>query len=146
MPKEFPERSMAPDGGALAARDTASVVRVLHPGATIDALPARKISAGDWRLCSRSPVSLVSRATMASATARDELTLSDSTPHKSIVGEGATSPSTPPAHDAHTTSERLSTTETPGRDASSFPIPANEPERLAALRALDIVDSPSETA
>ena len=27
-----------------------------------------------------------------------------------------------------------------------FPIPANEPERLAALRALDILDSPPETA
>jgi adenylate cyclase len=31
-------------------------------------------------------------------------------------------------------------------DALSFPIPANEPQRLNALRALDILDSPSETA
>jgi adenylate cyclase len=34
----------------------------------------------------------------------------------------------------------------PGRDPSSFPIPANEPQRLAALRALDIVDSSPEIA
>jgi adenylate cyclase len=34
----------------------------------------------------------------------------------------------------------------PGRDPSSFPIPANEPQRLAALRALDIVDSAPEIA
>ena len=32
------------------------------------------------------------------------------------------------------------------RDASSFPIPANEPQRLDALRALDILDSAPEVA
>jgi adenylate cyclase len=32
------------------------------------------------------------------------------------------------------------------RNVSSFPIPANEPQRLVALRALDILDSPPETA
>ena len=34
----------------------------------------------------------------------------------------------------------------PGRDAGSFPTPANEPQRLAALRALDILDSAPEIA
>ena len=32
------------------------------------------------------------------------------------------------------------------RDAPSFPIPANELQRVAALRAVDIMDSPAETA
>ena len=44
------------------------------------------------------------------------------------------------------TSERASTAETAGKELSSFPIPANEPQRLNALRALDILDSPPETA
>jgi adenylate cyclase len=43
-------------------------------------------------------------------------------------------------------SQRPSTAETAGRDVLSFPTPANEPQRLAALRALDILDSPPETA
>ena len=43
------------------------------------------------------------------------------------------------------TSERPSA-ETAGKGALPFPVPANEPERLAALRALDIVNSPPETA
>jgi GAF domain-containing protein len=34
----------------------------------------------------------------------------------------------------------------PRRDASSFPIPANEPQRVVALRALDIMDSAPEVA
>ncbi|MBV9906910.1 MAG: GAF domain-containing protein [Hyphomicrobiales bacterium] len=34
--------------------------------------------------------------------------------------------------------------ETAWKDVLPFPIPANEPQRLAALRALDIVDSPAE--
>ena len=71
------------------------------------------------------------------ATAREERTLSDSTPYRKLVGEGATLTSV---------GERASTAETAGRDASSFPIPANEPERLSALRALDILNSPSEIA
>ena len=33
-----------------------------------------------------------------------------------------------------------------GRGVSSFPIPANEPQRLAALRAIDIMDSTPEVA
>ena len=43
------------------------------------------------------------------------------------------------------TSERPSA-EAAGKDALPFPVPANEPERLAALRALNIVNSPPETS
>ena len=72
--------------------------------------------------------------------------MSDSTPYRKLVGEEATPTSVPLARDASAIDERASTAETAGRDVSSFPIPANEPERLNALRALDIVDSPPETA
>jgi class 3 adenylate cyclase len=72
--------------------------------------------------------------------------MSDSTPYKKLVGEEATPTSIPLAHDSSATYERVSTAETAGRDVSSFPIPANEPGRLSALHALDIVDSPPETA
>ena len=39
-----------------------------------------------------------------------------------------------------------SVTEMPRSRRSSFPIPANESQRVTALRALDILDSPPETA
>jgi adenylate cyclase len=72
--------------------------------------------------------------------------LSDSTPYRKLAGDGATSPSVPVVRDASAICRRASTAETAGRDASSFLIPANEPQRLKALRALDILDSPPEAA
>jgi adenylate cyclase len=72
--------------------------------------------------------------------------MSDSTPYRKLVGEEATPTSVPLARDANAIYERASTAETAGRDMLSFPIPANESGRLAALRALDILDSPPETA
>ena len=70
--------------------------------------------------------------------------MGDSTPCRNLVGESATPVSL--ARDASAICERASTAETADRDASSSPIPANELERLKALRALDILDSPPETA
>ena len=86
------------------------------------------------------------QTSIVSATAREERTMSNSTPYKKIVGEGATPTSVSLARDSSAICERASTAETAGRDASSFPIPANEPGRLNALRALDILDSPPESA
>jgi adenylate cyclase len=69
--------------------------------------------------------------------------LSDSTPHRKFAGETVTP--TPWASSAASTSERQSA-EAAGKDVLPFPIPANEPQRLAALRALDVLDSPPEAA
>jgi adenylate cyclase len=72
--------------------------------------------------------------------------LSDSPSGRSFVGQGVTS--APPLLASGSTSiaQRPSATEAPRRDASSFPIPANEPQRVAALRALEILDSAPEVA
>jgi adenylate cyclase len=67
--------------------------------------------------------------------------LSDSTPHRKFADERAT----PSAGSAASTSERLSAEEAK-QSASSFPIPATEPQRLDALCSLNILDSPPETA
>ena len=147
MPEDVPEFSIAPDDGAPpTARNTAPFLRVLHPGDTIDGRPVRKMSAAESQACSRPPVPRVARPSTVSATAREERTMSDSTPYRKLVGEEATPTSVPLARDASAIYERASTAETAGRDVSSFPIPANEPQRLKALRALDILDSPPETA
>src|SRR4029077_5412945 len=69
-----------------------------------------------------------------------------STPYRKLVGEEATPTSVPLARDASAINERASTAETAGREVPSFPSPPNDPERLNALRALAIVDSPPETA
>ena len=63
--------------------------------------------------------------------------MSDWRPHRSFVGDRATI--APALADG-------SATETARREASSFPIPANEPQRVVALRALDIMDSAPEIA
>ena len=147
MPEDVSKLSIARDDGAPpAARNTAPFLRVLHPAATIDGLPVRKMCAGESQACSRPPVSLVARPNIVSATAREERTMSDSTPYRKLIGEGATPTSVPLARDESATCERASTAQTAGRDVLSFPIPANEPGRLNALRALDIVDSPPEAA
>ena len=147
MPEDVSKLSIARDDGAPpAARNTAPFLRVLHPGAAIDGLPARKMSAGESQACSRPPIPLVARPSIVTATAREERTMSNSTPYRKLVGEEATPTSIPLARDSSAIYERASTAETAGRDVSSFPIPANEPGRLAALRALDILDSPPETA
>ena len=72
--------------------------------------------------------------------------MSNSTPYKKLVGEEATLTSVSLARNSSAICERASTAQTAGRDVLSFPIPANESGRLAALRALDILDSPPETA
>jgi hypothetical protein len=41
MPEDVLELSIARDGTAPAARCTASLLRVLHPGVTIDGVPVR---------------------------------------------------------------------------------------------------------
>ena len=49
MPEDVPKLSIAQnDGAAPAARNTAPFLRVLHPGAPIDGLPVRKMSAGEF--------------------------------------------------------------------------------------------------
>ena len=65
---------------------------------------------------------------------------------RTFVGKGVTAPTLLLAGGSSPISHRSSIVETTGGDVSTAPIPANEPARLAALRALDIVDSPSETA
>ena len=145
MPEDVPEFSIAQDDGAPpAARNTAPFLRVLHPGDTIDGRPAHKMSAGKSQASSSPPVLRVATPSLVDPTAREERTLSNSTPYRNLVGEGATPVSL--ARDASAICERASTAETAGGDASSFPIPANELERLKALHALDILDSPPETA
>jgi class 3 adenylate cyclase len=147
MPKDVPKLSVAQDDGAPpAARNTAPFLRVLHPGATIDAPPVRKMSAGESQAFSRAPVPLVARPNIVSAIMREERTMSDSTPYRKLVGEEATPTSVPLARDASAIDERASTAETAGKVTPSFPVPVNETGRLNALRALDIVDSPPETA
>jgi class 3 adenylate cyclase len=71
--------------------------------------------------------------------------LSDSTPYRKFAGERVTPGSTPLANDPASTFEKPSA-EGAVQNVSPFPIPANEPQRLDALRALDILDSPPETA
>ena len=70
--------------------------------------------------------------------------MSDWRPHRSFVGDRAAS--VPLAGGSTSIGPRSSITEMPRRDGSSFPIPADEPQRLDALRALDILDSPPEAA
>ncbi len=72
--------------------------------------------------------------------------MSDSRPLRSRVGD-RTAP-TPPAGGSTSIAQRPPTSATAevAGNVSSFPATANEPRRLAALRALDILDSPPETA
>ena len=73
--------------------------------------------------------------------------LSNSLPLRSIVGDRTTSaPTTTPTGGSTSIARRPSAAEMAVRDASSFPIPANEPQRLDALHALDILDSAPEVA
>ena len=65
---------------------------------------------------------------------------------RTFVGEGVTSGPTLLLAGRSTSISQRSSTATAGGEASSAPIPANEPERLTALRALDIMDSPPEIA
>ena len=71
--------------------------------------------------------------------------MSDSTPYRKFAGERLTAAPTPLADGGASTSENPSA-EGVVQNVSSFPIPPNEPQRLDALRALDILDSPPETA
>ena len=71
--------------------------------------------------------------------------MSDSTPHRKFAGERLTPAPKPLADDGAPTSEKQSI-EGAVQGVSPFPVPANEPQRLAALRALDILDSPPEAA
>jgi adenylate cyclase len=77
--------------------------------------------------------------------ASEERTLSDSAPCRKFPDEKATSAPTPLPTSAASSSEQPSA-EAAGNDVLPFPTPANEPQRLAALRALDILDSPPEAA
>jgi adenylate cyclase len=106
----------------------------------------RKISAAESKACSRPPAPLVARPTIVRATAREKRTLSDSPPYRKLTGEGATPTSVSLPRYASAIYERASTAETGRGAATSLPVPANEPERLNALRTLDILDSPPETA
>jgi adenylate cyclase len=65
---------------------------------------------------------------------------------RTFVGESVTPAAKLLLAGGPTSISQRPSTETATRDASSVPIPANEPERLAALRALDIMDSPPEAA
>jgi adenylate cyclase len=77
---------------------------------------------------------------------RKEWTLTDSPRCGTFVGGRAATAPTPLTRGSTSISERSSTLNAVRRDPSSFPAPANEPQRLKALRALDILDSPPETA
>ena len=70
--------------------------------------------------------------------------LSDSTPFRTIVGQRTAALSTAIGGSATSISQRAPKTDK--SDVLPFPTPANEPQRLAALRALAILDSPSEAA
>ena len=72
--------------------------------------------------------------------------MSDSTPHRKIAGERVTPAPTPLAKSDVSTSESLLSAEAAAKELLAFPIPVNEPGRLRALRALDILDSPPEAA
>jgi adenylate cyclase len=78
---------------------------------------------------------------------RKERVLTDSRACQSFAGDRVAS-ALPPTTTGDSTSiaRRPSAAEVAVRDASSFPIPANEPRRLEALRALDILDSAPEVA
>jgi adenylate cyclase len=71
--------------------------------------------------------------------------MSDSRPCRSLFGDRATT-ALRLAGGSSSITPKPSVTEMPRRDASSFPIPANEPQRVVALRALDIMDSAPEVA
>jgi adenylate cyclase len=71
--------------------------------------------------------------------------MSDWRPCRSFAGGRATA-EPPLAGGSTSITPRSSANERPRTDKPTFPIPDNEPERLAALRALDILDSPTETA
>ncbi len=71
--------------------------------------------------------------------------MSDLSPYRKFAGERVTQAPTPLASSGASTSEKLSA-KGAGKDVLPFPVPVNEPQRLAALRALDILDSPPETA
>ena len=72
--------------------------------------------------------------------------MSDSTPHRKFAVERVTPAPTPLDKGDVSTSESPLSAEAAGKDLLAFPIPTNEPERLKALRALDILDSPPEAA
>ena len=72
--------------------------------------------------------------------------MSDSTPHRKFAGDRVTPAPTALATSDVSTPESPLSVEAAGKDLLAFPIPANEPERLKALRALDILDSPPEAA
>ena len=72
--------------------------------------------------------------------------MSDSTPHRKFAGERVTPAPTPLAKSDVSTSASPLNAEAAGKDLLAFPIPANESQRVTALRALDILDSPPETA
>jgi adenylate cyclase len=72
--------------------------------------------------------------------------LSDSTPHRKFAGERVTPAPTSMAQSAVSSSESPLGAEAAGKDLLAAPIPANESQRVTALRALDILDSPPETA
>jgi adenylate cyclase len=69
-----------------------------------------------------------------------------SPPCRRFVGDRITSAPTPLVGGSTSIAGRTSATEGQEGDALSSPIPANEPQRLAALRALDILDSAPEIA
>ncbi len=71
--------------------------------------------------------------------------MSDSTCYRKFADEKLTPAPTTLAGSAASTSEKLSV-EAAGKDVLPFPLPVNEPQRLVALRALGIMDSPPETA
>src|SRR5258707_1012976 len=101
---------------ALRRQRATQPLQVLHPGAAIDERPVRKMSAGDSQACSRAPVPLA-RPSIVRATAREERTLSDSTPYRKLAGDGATSPSVRVVRDGSAICRRASTAQTAGRDA-----------------------------
>jgi adenylate cyclase len=72
--------------------------------------------------------------------------LSDSTPHRKFAGEWVTPAPTALAESAISASESPLSADAPGKELLAVAIPANEPERLKALRVLDIMDSPPEAA
>jgi GAF domain-containing protein len=73
--------------------------------------------------------------------------LSDSPRRRIFVDERVTSQPTPtPAAGSNSIARVPSAAERAGRDGSPFPVPANEPQRLNALHALDILGSQPEIA
>jgi len=72
--------------------------------------------------------------------------LSDSTPHRKFAGERVTPAPTALAESAISASESPLNADAAGKELLGVAIPANEPERLKALRVLDIMDSPPEAA